>query len=63
MALSVSMMILRVPGIVFLGLAHRNVGRVAQANAFQVMFRVIMDDDIELLTLEAQKIAMHLDIA
>ena len=29
----------------FLGLAHRHIGRVARTNAFEVIFRVMTDDD------------------
>ena len=56
MRLSVSMILL--PSEFVLELAHRKVGRrVTRTNAFQIMFRVMVDDvDIEVLTLGAQKI-------
>ena len=41
--ISVGMLASRVviPGICLLGLAHKNLGRVARTNLFEVMFRVM----------------------
>ena len=39
--LSASVMTLRIQWL-FLGLAHRNIGRVARTNVFEVMFRVML---------------------